>query len=353
VGHSGDARGEEPRLAAVAVAFATAAPARPWQITAGVAVAMAAVLAVAAHRSATRRRRAVAQMDLALRDRSASEQRLQALLRHADDVVAVLTPAGRCEYVSSSADRVLGVPWGEVRGHTLESLLGPAAAPVLSELAAVVRLPGMVASSEVAYAHPDGRARVLHAVLSNLTHDLAVSGVVLNISDVTERRSYEQLLAHQASHDNLTGLVNRTQLRDLLLRTWQQSVSRASTFAVLFADLDGFKSVNDDFGHDIGDVLLRAVADRIRHAIRGGDIAVRYGGDEFLVVCPDTDRTVAELVAQRLGDAVARPVVIGPHRIDTGVSVGVAIADGPVGDVDALVRCADEAMYVVKGPRRR
>ena len=333
---------------------ATADPSlRAWQTAAVVAATLSAVLIILAKRSGGLRRHAVAQMDQALRDRLASEERLQALLRHADDVVAVLSASGRCEYVSSSADRLLGVQWGTARGQSLENLLGPAAGPVLDELRSVVRLPGMVASSEVAYQHPDGRQRVLHAVLSNLTHDLAVSGVVLNLSDVTERRSYEQLLAHQATHDSLTGLINRNQLRDLLQRTWEQSAATCRTFAVLFGDLDGFKGVNDQYGHEVGDVLLRTVADRVRHAIRGGDVAIRYGGDEFLVVCPDTDLDVAQMVAQRLADAVARPVVIGPHRIETGVSVGLAVGQGPVGDIDALVRHADEAMYVAKGPRRR
>jgi len=351
--------GAVPRTVTSASTSATSATSvsvgalRAWQSAAALATTLSIVLIALARHNGRLRRHTVAQIDQALRDRLASEERLQALLRHADDVVAVLSSTGRCEYVSSSADRLLGVPWASARGQSLESLLGPAAASVLDELRSVVRLPGMVASSEVSYVHPDGRHRVLHAVLSNLTHDLAVSGVVLNLSDVTERRSYEQLLAHQATHDPLTGLVNRSQLRDLLQRTWEQSAATGRTFAVLFGDLDGFKGVNDQHGHEVGDVLLRTVADRVRHAIRGGDVAIRYGGDEFLVVCPDTDRAVAEMVAQRLAEAVARPVVIGPHRIDTGVSVGLAVGAGPVGDVDALVRQADEAMYAVKGPRRR
>jgi diguanylate cyclase (GGDEF)-like protein/PAS domain S-box-containing protein len=350
------ARARMPALIAMPVLAAmpvTESSLRLWQVASVVATLLAATLLVFVRRSVHLRRQAVAQMDLALRDRLASEELLQALLRHADDVVAVVTPAGWCEYVSSSADRLLGVQWAAARGRPLDALLGPAAEPVLAELRSVVRLPGMVASSDVVYQHPDGRRRVLHAVLSNLTHDLAVSGVVLNLSDVTERRSYEELLAHQATHDSLTGLVNRNQLRGLIERTWQHAASAGRSFAVLFGDLDGFKRVNDHYGHEVGDVLLKTVADRIRHAIRVGDVALRYGGDEFVVVCPDTDPIEAELVAQRLAEAVARPVVIGPHRIDTGVSVGLAVGEGPIGDIDALVRHADEAMYVVKGPKRR
>jgi diguanylate cyclase (GGDEF)-like protein/PAS domain S-box-containing protein len=351
----GVARLGDSRLAALGLATMAVTPSslRMWQVASAVATFLAAILLFLVRRTSRMRRQAVEQMDLAMRDRLASEELLQALLRHADDVVAVLSAEGRCEYVSSSADRLLGVQWGVARGGPLDALLGPAAEPVLAELRSVVRLPGMVASSDVPYQHPDGRQRTLHAVLSNLTHDLAVSGVVLNLSDVTERRSYEQLLAHQATHDSLTGLSNRHQLQGLIERTWQQAASVGRSFAVLFGDLDGFKGVNDQYGHEVGDVLLKTVADRIRHAIRVGDVALRYGGDEFVIVCPDTDRVEAELVAQRLAEAVARPVVIGPHRIETGVSVGLAIGEGPMGDVDALVRHADEAMYVVKGPRRR
>jgi len=156
-------------------------------------------------------------------------------------------------------------------------------------------------------------------------------------------------LNHRSLHDPLTGLPNRTLLEELL----DQAVARARRShhlaAVLFADLDGFKAVNDRYGHHVGDQLLQAVAGRISQVLRAGDTLARLGGDEFVVLCEDLrDSAHAEAVAERIAAAMAAPFDLAGRRVTVSASVGIAFS-GPGQDIpDVLLRDADFAMYQAK-----
>jgi diguanylate cyclase (GGDEF)-like protein len=156
-------------------------------------------------------------------------------------------------------------------------------------------------------------------------------------------------LNHRSLHDSLTGLANRTLFEELL----EQAIARArrsqNVAAVLFVDLDGFKAVNDQHGHLVGDRLLSAVARRLTRVLRPADTAARMGGDEFVVLCEDlADRGDAESVARRIAAAIADPFDLDGHRISVTASVGIAFS-GPGQDVpEALLRDADFAMYQAK-----
>ena len=153
-------------------------------------------------------------------------------------------------------------------------------------------------------------------------------------------------LNHHSLHDPLTGLANRTLLEERL----EQAVARArrshSIAAVLYADLDGFKSVNDRYGHHVGDQLLTAVAGRLSRTLRPGDTLARLGGDEFVVLCEDLqDRTDAETVARRVTEAMSAPFHLAGHNIVMTASVGVAFSGLGQDLPEALLRDADFAMY--------
>ncbi|HEX8120550.1 MAG TPA: diguanylate cyclase [Solirubrobacteraceae bacterium] len=158
------------------------------------------------------------------------------------------------------------------------------------------------------------------------------------VRHAVERKRIECAFAHQALHDPLTGLPNRALFSDRL-RLALSRLRRTQTYlAVLFLDLDDFKSVNDALGHAAGDQFLVEVAARLRGVLRGGDTAARLGGDEFVVLCDG----VAGIAEAR---GIAERVV---SEVPGGVSVGVALAADGTEDPEALVRAADAAMYVVK-----
>lgn len=152
----------------------------------------------------------------------------------------------------------------------------------------------------------------------------------------------------QATHDQLTGLANRR----LFQSTWQQALSSTpAVTALLYIDLDGFKPVNDSFGHDTGDAVLVAVAQRLRDAVRSNDVVARLGGDEFAVILPSTDDAQAALLARRIVDALDRPIAVGDGTVQVGASVGVVVAP-PGADPETELRRADTAMYAAKAAGR-
>lgn len=157
---------------------------------------------------------------------------------------------------------------------------------------------------------------------------------------------------HLGYHDSLTGLPNRALLQDRLKQAMAQSVRNHHQLALLLVDLDGFKAVNDCFGHAAGDQLLRQVAERLSGCIRGGDTACRYGGDEFLIMLLETEGPGAvEAVAQKV-----RARLFASYTLDRGIisitaSIGIAIYRAEEKDCDALIEQADAAMYLEKASR--
>lgn len=182
----------------------------------------------------------------------------------------------------------------------------------------------------------------------------AVRDSVLSLVTVAIERSIdERRLAHQATHDSLTGVGNRAALVDRLELALARARRTGRQVAVLFCDLDSFKAVNDRHGHDRGDRLLVEVATRITRAVRPSDTVCRTGGDEFVVVCEDlTDVDQAHTIAERVRSSVeGTPVEIGELQLHARVSVGVAVADLALDDPDRLLRTADLAMYARKQQR--
>jgi two-component system cell cycle response regulator len=168
----------------------------------------------------------------------------------------------------------------------------------------------------------------------------------------TERlRDNVQLSIELAITDALTGLYNRRYMESHLGSLVQQAASRGKPLAVLVLDIDYFKAVNDTYGHDAGDDVLREFALRVRKSIRGIDLACRYGGEEFVIVMPETDMAVATVVAERLRRRVATehfPIEQGARAIDVTISIGIAELDGADDNPAAILKRADQALYRAK-----
>jgi diguanylate cyclase (GGDEF)-like protein len=170
-----------------------------------------------------------------------------------------------------------------------------------------------------------------------------------SINYAIERKRAEVELAHQAMHDALTGLPNRALFYDRLGQALNRGGRQGTAVAVLFLDLDRFKLVNDSLGHNAGDTLLVAVAERLAGVLRAGDTAARFGGDEFVILCEDVSgERQAIAIAERIASELDAPFVIDSDEVFAHTSVGIALATEPGARPEALIRDADAAMYRAK-----
>ena len=280
--------------------------------------------------------------------RAAGEARFRSLVQNSSDVILVLDEHGRIAYQTPSIQRILGYQPEERVGRSPYDLIHPEDAPaVRAALARVLEQPGAEHVLELRALHADGSWRVLQTTAKNLADDEHVRGVLVNCRDVTDRHQLEQQLRHQAFHDGLTGLPNRALFSDRVDHALRRLARHPGSIAVLFVDLDDFKTVNDSLGHEVGDELLREVAGRLERALRDTDTAARFGGDEFAVLLEDAEASRAPEVAARLLEELAPRFNIGRRQLVINASIGVAIAYGRETVTD-LLRNADVAMYRAK-----
>jgi diguanylate cyclase (GGDEF)-like protein/PAS domain S-box-containing protein len=167
--------------------------------------------------------------------------------------------------------------------------------------------------------------------------------------DITERKTLEAELQHQATHDRLTGTRNRLRLEELLEREQNRSERYGTPFALVMFDIDHFKRVNDTYGHDTGDAILRELTRLVEGCLRPPDTLARWGGEEFMVMLPETDRDGATELAQRLRHAVAEHTFSGPGEVTISLGVAEHHADQPV---KVMLKAVDDALYRAKGAGR-
>ena len=176
-----------------------------------------------------------------------------------------------------------------------------------------------------------------------------VRAIATTLGAALARLRTEERIRHDALHDPLTGLANRTLLHDRLAHALARSAREQVTTGVLFIDLDGFKAINDRFGHATGDAVLTELAARLTAAVRPADTVARLGGDEFLVVCEELDFEAATALGRRLDDAIRQPLVVGGVEHRLSASIGIALGHD---DPDELLARADAAVYRAKAAGR-
>jgi diguanylate cyclase (GGDEF)-like protein/PAS domain S-box-containing protein len=276
--------------------------------------------------------------------------RYRALVRNVSDLVAVVRPDADILFIAPSVERMLGYQPTELTSHRLTELLDDdAAAEALRLFERLSRQPGASATQEWRVSHADGSTRVIEAAAVNLAEDPDIGGIVLTGRDVTDRHALETQLSHEALHDSLTGLANRILFQDRVAHAIDRSQRRTEQVAVLFLDLDEFKDVNDSLGHQAGDTVLQVVAERLRDGVRASDTVARLGGDEFAILVEDADGPeYVDQLAERLLEAVHRPILVDDTELVVGVSVGIVLAEAETQGAAALVRDADIAMYAAK-----
>lgn len=279
---------------------------------------------------------------------------LEATLESMDQGVAKISATGIVELCNRRALELLELP---------EDLM--ASKPSLASVVAYQRARGEfdLTSREVQdmLRHDGGldglnvydRPRPNGRILEVQTVPIKGGGALRTFTDVTQRKEAEQRIRHVAEHDGLTALLNRSAFLQILQAAVADVRRSGRGFAVLYVDLDGFKPINDRFGHAVGDQLLTWVAQQLTQVARGDDVVARLGGDEFALLQRGvTDRDSACRLAERLVQAIGQPTEIESHFIQIGASVGIVMSPADAVDAEELLRKADSAMYLAKASGR-
>jgi diguanylate cyclase (GGDEF)-like protein/PAS domain S-box-containing protein len=280
----------------------------------------------------------------------AAEHRFRALADHAP-VGILLSEAGlRLGYANSrfaelagmDAAQLLGTGWLDaIHSQDLPGLYQTLQAVLSGEVTEPIELTVRLAATEDAQ-------RYLALRFSAATTPARAAGFVGTAEDITERRAYTEQIAYQANHDPLTGLVNRRRLVDLVTSLLGSQRQRDREFALIFCDLDGFKAVNDTFGHAAGDRVLIEVARRLLRTAREDDVVARVSGDEFVIVLRGVASGAdAEIAANRHLAALTAPFVVNRAEVPLSASLGVALP-ATYDSAESLLQAADAVMYDAK-----
>ncbi|WP_323751074.1 diguanylate cyclase domain-containing protein [Marinobacter sp.] len=266
------------------------------------------------------------------------------------DGLIVMDKDGLLTYMNPEAERILG--WGaddlvHKHGHEVFHVHDPDD-PSCSVMD-VMKTRQLYRSKDEEFRRKDNSTIPVILNAAPLTSDTGDEGIVISFQDFSEIKEYQETIHSLAFQDSLTGLPNRRVLEDRMQLAIALSGRHARHLGLMFLDLDHFKEVNDTYGHDAGDILLKEIAERLERNVRETDTVVRMGGDEFIVLLPEVSSTEnATVVAEKILHAVSQPVVLPLGVARVGVSIGIAIARGAGLTVEGVMQSADKAMYEAK-----
>lgn len=281
-------------------------------------------------------------------------------LQSIGDAVITTDAAMQVEYLNPIAETLTGWTTAKARGHHMDTVFkifnektGEAAVNPIRECLATNAIVEMENHTVLVREADQARFHIEDSAAPIRKEDGSIIGAVMVFHDVTERRSAQNRLRHIAFHDDLTGLPNRALFQESLLRGMQDARDSGQRLAVLFMDLDRFKTINDSLGHAIGDELLILVGQRLQRCVRETDIVSRMGGDEFTAVLKDLDRAEsAGLVAANIIEALSAPFQIHGQDLRISASIGITLYPDDGDHVDVLLKNADTAMYHAKDKGR-
>ncbi len=272
--------------------------------------------------------------------------------------IALTTPAGVLVDVNPALAAMVGRSAEVLYGRSMMEFVQPDALAAAQKAHRVLTAdPDRPMRLETRLVRADGSEVPVQITASWVpeTDDGQAAHLVLIVEDITERKALEAQLVHRSLHDPLTGLPNRLLFHDRLRHALDRGHRENTPTCVLVIDLDGFKAINDELGHPMGDRVLVSFADRLRSVLRASDTAARLGGDEFSIVCGNTEQADAVALADRLRTTVTEPLELGEARVPVGISIGIGTAEGgedPTDVYERVVRAADDDMYADKARRR-
>ena len=260
------------------------------------------------------------------------------------DGAATVSQDGLVLYANQALGNLVKAPCEQIVGEPLAALVTP------NSRAALAAIRNDAGPTDLTLQARGGGVVPVRISCSSPFRVHGQSITCFTVIDLTGERLAEAQLAHLAQHDALTGLPNRTVLTERINQALAERAGAGTMTALLFCDVDGFKNVNDAYGHQVGDDTLRLIALRMIEAVRPDDTVARIGGDEFVVLCRGlTKASDATAIAARIRDALALPTPSVPVELDITISIGIALSvDGDDATPDSLLRDADEAMYKAK-----
>jgi diguanylate cyclase (GGDEF)-like protein/PAS domain S-box-containing protein len=287
-----------------------------------------------------------------------SEEKYRLIAENTTDVIWTMDMNTRYTYVSPSVEQMLGVGADEaIQSHLSEILTPDSLETAMDQLGlamakeAAGELPNNASQSiEVQMYRHDGTTFWAEITMSFVRDDTGVTTGILGITrDITKRKAAEQNLVYLAYHDALTGLANRKAFLEKLETETRYAKRYQTSLVVMLLDLDGFKSVNDTYGHETGDHLLVNVGQRLSDTLRKTDFIARLGGDEFIIILSNPENNHVNRVATRIHQVLAKPYKINDIFLDkVGASIGIAQFPIDGDDCAHLIHSADTAMYQAK-----
>lgn len=273
----------------------------------------------------------------------------ETILSSSPDLSFTLNLNGKFEYANKALTKLLELQTEKIRGSDCSEFDLPRRSELLHQIQRVIATKEQF-RGEVSFTSPSGQwAFYDYIFVPVLNKDGAVEAVAGTARDITERKVVEDKNWQKANYDVVTELPNRRLFYDRLEQEINHCARAGGAMALLFIDLDHFKTANDDFGHDAGDVLLRLAANRIRSCARKTDTVARFGGDEFTVILKDIKRTEdVAVVADNILKELASPFAIFTHTAHISASIGIALSPQDAQTAESLVKCADQAMYAAK-----
>ncbi len=263
--------------------------------------------------------------------------------------VCVTDPQGRLQWMNEAYAELMGVPTSELLGDTLSSFPHEHLQAAADHSSGSLKSLGVL-KTEIIEERPGKDDVVLEQVLTPLLNEEGVpTHFVAILQDVTARKATERQMTYQAYHDPLTDLPNRVMFDDRLQQALAHARRKGSLLALLFLDLDNFKSINDQHGHPVGDRLLRIVAKRLQSCVRSTDTVSRLSGDEFAIILQDLEHIPdIRQVSQKILDSLQSPVRLGGHDLGVQSSIGISVYPKDAVDGFRLLEIADQAMYSAK-----